>query len=206
MSLLSTKDFAELAGVKLATLRQHVRREKVVKTGNYINTEHPTNAIYLTDQWSKHGKPNMIPKETITEKPSIENIAFENTDKSIALKAADWTLRKKEADALISERRAQELYYKNQRLQGKLMPIEIVEKTMVINIQSVFRSFEASAENIASVYNERLGGDRSSLTEMITRMREELERAINTAKRKSSEEIKALMQEYSVTRSRGEKK
>ena len=86
------------------------------------------------------------------------------------------------------------------------MPIELVQKVLVINIQGVFRSFESSAENIASIYNERLGGDRAALTEMITRMREELERAIHSAKKQSQAEITALMREYSATRSRGEKK
>lgn len=205
MSLLSTKDFADFSGVKIATLRQHIKRGKVEKLGSHIDTEHPTNVVYLTEQWAKNGKPKLEPKE-IEEKPTFENAPVNKATKSIASRAGDWALRKKEADALISERRAQELYLKNQKLQGELMPIELVQKVLVINIQGVFRSFESSAENIASIYNERLGGDRAALTEMITRMREELERAIYSAKQQSKAEITALMREYSATRSRGEKK
>ena len=205
MSLLSTKDFAEFSGVKIATLRQHIKRGKVEKKGSHIDTDHPTNVVYLTEQWAKNGKPAPEPAQ-IEEKPNFENAPFKKNEKAVAVKAGDWALRKKEADALISERRAEELRLKNQKLQGELMPIELVQKTLVINIQSIFRSFEASAENIASIYNERLGGDRAALTEMITRMREELERAIVLAKQKSKEEITALMKEYAATRSRGEKK
>ncbi|MEG9328560.1 hypothetical protein V6B16_11495 [Salinimicrobium catena] len=207
MSLLSTKDFADFSGVKIATLRQHIKRGKVEKTGSHIDTEHPTNVIYLTEQWTKNGKPKQdLPKETEPGVPTFQDAQIKKPEKNISVKAADWALRKKQADALISERRAQELFLKNQKLQGELMPIELVQKVLVINIQSIFRSFESSAENIASIYNERLGGDRAALTEMITRMREELERAIHSAKQQSQAEITALMREYSATRSRGEKK
>ena len=115
------------------------------------------------------------------------------------------TIRKKRADALKAEREAEYKHLQIQRLQGKLMPVELVEKTLSINIQGIFRSFEASAENIASIYNERLGGDRADLADMVTRMRQELERAIKTAKQKSKEEITAHMLEHAATQ-RGEKK
>ena len=208
MSLLSTKDFADFSGVKIVTLRQHIRRGKVEKSGSHIDTEHPTNVVYLQEQWAKNGKPkNPIPDENeYEENSSFENTPLNKAEQSIAVKAGDWALRKKKADALISERRAQELFLKNQKLQGELMPIELVQKVLVINIQGVFRSFESSAENIASIYNERLGGDRAALTEMTTRMREELERAIYSAKQQSQAEITALMKEYAATRARGEKK
>ena len=205
MSLLSTKDFSDLAGVKINTLRQHVKRGKIIKSGTHIDTEHPTNVVYLNEQWAKYGKPTPEPAQ-IEENPTFENAPIKKGQKAIASKAIDWALRKKEADALISERRAQELFLKNQKLQGELMPVELVQKVLVINIQGVFRSFESSAENIASIYNERLGGDRAALTEMITRMREELERAIHSAKQQSKAEIAALMKEYAATRARGEKK
>lgn len=208
MSLLSTKDFADFSGVKIATLRQHIKRGKVEKLGTHIDTEHPVNVVYLNEQWAKNGKPKNDPTVNyeVEERPTFEDAPLKKVERSIASKAGDWALRKKEADALISERRAQELYLKNQKLQGELMPIELVQKVLVINIQGVFRSFESSAENIASIYNERLGGDRAALTEMVTRMREELERAIDSAKRKSKEEISGLMREYAATRSRGEKR
>lgn len=211
MSLLSPKDFADFSGVKIDTLRQHIKRGKVEKKGRHIDTEHPTNIIYLNEQWAKNGKPKPdLPVEVLQEEtqnsPTFQDAPINKREKAIAERASDWALRKKKADALIAERRAQELYLKNQKLQGELMPVELVQKVLVINIQSVFRSFESSAENVASIYNERLGGNRAALTEMITRMREELERAIGTAKKKSREEITGLMKEYAATRSRGEKK
>jgi len=204
MSLLSTKDFCKVSGVKTGTLRQHLNRGKVVKTNNHIDTEHPTNVVYLQEQWEKYGKPVQEPVISKGKTPG-QGITAESLNIPLS-KNTDLTYRKKLADALISERRATELQLKNQKLQGKLMPVEMVEKTLVINIQSVFRNFEASCENIASIYNERLGGDRATLAEMISRMRQELERSIKSAKEMSGKEIKGLMVEYQETRSRGEKK
>jgi hypothetical protein len=204
MSLLSTKDFCKVSGVKIGTLRQHLNRGKVVKTNKHIDTEHPTNVVYLQEQWEKYGKPVQEPILSKEKTPS-PGITAESLNIP-APTSTDLTYRKKMADALISERRAIEIQLKNQKLQGKLMPIDFVQKTLVINLQSVFRSFESSAENIASIYNERLGGDRASLAEMISRMRMELERAIKSAKDMSKIEIEALMVEYQESRSRGEKK
>lgn len=211
MSFFKPKEFADLYGIKPATLRAHISRGKVIKKDGFIDSENPVNQIYI-DQYatkSREPKTDKPPKKT-----KNEDIKHESTPPVPAAPSSSepesaetsLTLRKKRADALKAEREAEYKHLQIQKLQGKLMPIDLVEKTQTINIQSIFRTFESAAENIASIYNERLGGDRAALADMVTRMREELERAIESAKQKSKEEITALMQEYAATRSRGEKK
>lgn len=206
MSLYTVKDFAKYVGVKTGTLRKHISRKKVIKSGKFIDSDNPINQIYiqdyLTDQTFNEdfSAPNEKTRDNETEKP--EN----NKESSGNSFLHSLTRREKIAKTLKMEREAEYKRMQNLKLQGKLMPIELVETTLTINIQSIFRSFESASENIASIYNERLGGNRADLAEMITRMREELERAIGSAKQKAREEIEAHIQEYAETRSRGEKK
>ena len=209
MSFISPKDFAAQYGLKYATLRSHISRGKVVKKDNFIDTENPVNKLYIQENATKVAL-------TPPKKAANENIETESKPPVTATPPtasssddgdlSNLTLREKFAKTLKVEREAEYKRLQNLKLQGKLMPIELVEKTLTINIQSIFRSFESSSENIASIYNERLGGDRADLADMVTRMRQELERAITSAKQKSKEEITGLMQEYAATRSRGEKK
>lgn len=207
MSFISPKDFAVQYGLKYATLRSHISRGKVIKKDGFIDTENPVNKLYIQENATK-AAPNP-PKPTANEEietTSTPPVPTLPAPIAPGANETDLVLRKKKADALKAERDAEYRHLQIQKMQGKLMPIDLVEKTQTINIQSIFRAFESASENIASIYNERLGGDRADLADMVTRMRNELERAINSAKQKSKEEITALMQEYAATRSRGEKK
>lgn len=87
-----------------------------------------------------------------------------------------------------------------------MLPIDLASKIMKINLQSVFRTFEGEAENVAGIFSEVLGGSRSELSEIIKRMRESLAVAIEKAKEDSAAEIKQAISEYSEVRSRGERK
>jgi hypothetical protein len=207
MSFISPKDFAGQYGLKYATLRSHISRGKVLKVSGFIDTDNPVNRLYIQENAVKEtiAPPKKTTNDEITtnSKPPKETY---RTDSAPGSDETNLTLRKKRADALKSERDAEIKSLTIQKLQGRLMPIDLVEKTQTINIQSIFRAFESAAENIASIYTERLGGDRADLADMITRMRQELHRSIQDAKEKSKQEIKGLMAEYADTRSRGEKK
>ena len=212
MSYLSTKDFSKLVTVKPGTLRAHISRGKVVKDkdSGLIDTENPINQAYIAENSMNKAASVPVPKKTKPEdvpyEPKVPVPSPSSEPGADSGSITGLALREKKAKTLKVEREAQYKALQIQKMQGELMPIELVERTQTINLQSIFRSFESASENIASIYNERLGGDRASLAEMITRMRKELERAIRSAEEKSKEEIKGLMAEYAATRQRGEKK
>lgn len=205
MSFLKPQDFAETYGIKYSTLRVHIRRKKIIKTDDFIDTELATNKIYIQENANKtkqEPEPATLKKNSKAVTQKSNPPITKGQDKTIG----NLSLRKQKADTLKAEREAEYKLLQIQKMQGKLMPVELVEKTQLINIQSIFRTFESSCENIATIYNERLGGDRSDLADMITRMRQELHRSIKDAEEKSAEEITELLKEYSQTLNRGEKK
>lgn len=119
----------------------------------------------------------------------------------------DWDLRKKMADALKAERAAELAELQIEKLQGNLMPVDLVESILKVNIQDIFKTFENELINLASIYCDVLaGGDRDKLSEVIAKMRVKLNETINRIKVNSAQEIENVIDSYSEVRNRGERK
>ena len=211
--LITQKDLSLAIGVKLSTLRKHIQRKKLARSGKYIDTDYPLNNEYIMTQ--TNGKGLDLTKIEKKESTHIKEIGKINPDistnsvdvKSVKTKEYDsFELRKRKADAEKAERDNELKKIEIQKKMGKLMPIELVEKILTVNIQSIFRAFETEADNIASVYCEILGGDRTHLSEMTKRMREHLDGSIKKAKNTAFREIKIAINDYAEVRSRGERK
>ena len=115
-------------------------------------------------------------------------------------------LRTKIATAEAKENESELKRIQIDKIAGKLLPVELVEKIFTINIQGVFKTFEGELENIASIYVEVLGGSRTELAEIIGKQREVLAKAIQKAKDDAEHEIEIAVDDYKQVRSRGERK
>lgn len=217
---LSPKEFAIACGVAYSTLRKHVSRGKVHKSGDFIDTDYELNKNYVDEQTNGTGldlakikseskssppKKNGPSKKDKPKPPDVDESpsSIEPTREEIL--ANSLTLRRKKADLELAERNSELKRLEIQKKMGELMPIELVENILTVNIQTVFRSFEAEAENVASIYCDVLG-DRSQLSEMVGQMREHLQKTISEVKSKAADEVKKAIMEYTEVRSRGEKK
>ncbi|WP_422350087.1 hypothetical protein [Flagellimonas sp.] len=213
--LLSVKDFSMAVGIKEATVRQHIKRKKVFKSGKLIDTDFDANQEYILEQTNGNG----LDTKKITKKPKSKLSIIPNQKPTVQLSVEDQiesanensqyhslTIRKKVADAEKAERENQLKQLELEKKLGKLMPVELVEKILVINIHTIFRTFEAEADNLASIYCEILGGDRTHLSEMGTQMRKSVDKAIKTAEKQSLIDIHRAIASYAEVRSRGERK
>lgn len=220
--LLSPKDFAIAVGISYGTLRKHIQRKKVYKSGDFIDTDLDANARYIAEQTEHKG---LSLEKLKSQKTKSGGSQKKKPDRKVAPPAQadpdppevkgptreqiihdELSLRQKKAAAEKAERENQLKLLEIQKKMGELMPIEMVEKIMTVNIQSIFRSFETECENIASVYCEILGGDREHLSEMVAQMREHLQKTINDVKDKSAREVKAVIKDYAEVRGRGQRK
>lgn len=119
----------------------------------------------------------------------------------------DWDMRKKMADALKAERAAELAQLQVEKLMGNLMPVDLVDNIMRVNIQDIFKSFENELINIASIYCDVLaGGDREKLAEIISKIRLKLNETIKRTETSTAQEIENVIDAYAETRSRGERK
>ena len=207
----------------------------VVNDKKLIDTDNPLNKIFKKNQIALSKQKTAAPKEKkepeVSFKSVIEKAAadlglesetvqkvFTAPETAVQKRArleqnkddeevVSWDQRKKIADALQAERKAEVTQLQLEKMMGQLMPVDLVEAILKINIQDIFKTFESSCINLASIYCDVLaGGDREKLAEIVGKMRSELSRTIKRIEQSAAQEIENAVENYADTRSRGEKK
>lgn len=118
----------------------------------------------------------------------------------------DWDLRKKKADAIKAEKAAEMQGIQIEKLNGKLMPVDLVKTILKVNIQHINKTYEQDLINIASIYCDILaGGSRDKLAEIILELRTKLNDVIKRTEQTAYQEIENVIDDYAETRSRGER-
>lgn len=199
MPKFKTKEFADAYGIKESTVKSYIFRKQLQRDANgLIDTENDRNKLFILEMQLKPSGKKKVEKEVVSKskKEVQQKISFE--EKQII----DLDRRKRIAETEAKERESEYKRIQLEKIAGNLMPVELVEKILVINIQSIFKNFESEMENLARVYVP----DRDLLAKAISDQKELLSKIIAKTKEDSSVEIENAINEYQETRSRGEKK
>lgn len=199
MPKFKTKEFADAYGIKESTVKSYIFRKQLQRDANgLIDTENDRNKLFILEMQLKPSGKKKIEKEVVSKskKEVQQKISFE--EKQII----DLDHRKRIAETEAKERESELKRIQLEKIAGNLMPVELVEKILVINIQSIFKNFESEIENLARVYVP----DRDLLAQAISDQKELLSKIIAKTKEDSSIEIENAINEYQETRSRGERK
>lgn len=225
MSIVTRAEFATLCDRDVKFINVYVSRKKIMpmlEDKSLIDTDNPVNVLfYKTQKKNDQEKKKALKSPPTAAKPTeqlykevvevVEEKPKRKTSSKKELDQADdmlsWDARKKRADALKAESQAEKEALTVQKLMGQLMPTELVEQIFRINLQSIFKEFEAGSLNIASTYCDIMaGGKRELLGEVTDKLRESLEDIIARSKESAEIEIENAINEYAETRSRGERK
>ena len=144
----------------------------------------------------KEKKPSklLLPvKEKAAATPPVEIIL--NGEK---VNAKELALRKQVADVLKVERDAEKKKLEIEKLQGKLMPIELVEQILSINLNTVFKEFEASIFSHVQMFIP--SNDREEIATATEKIRFSLADVIEKAREESADQIEAIINDYSQSR------
>ena len=144
----------------------------------------------------KEKKPSklLLPvKEKVAANPPVEIIL--NGEKVTAKELA---IRKSVADVLKFERDAEKKKLEIEKLQGKLIPIELVEQILSINLNMVFKEFEASIFSQVQMFIP--SNDREEIASATERIRYSLADVIEKAREESADQIEAIINDYSQSR------
>ena len=167
-----------------------------------------TNVEYINDIYNDivekidgNGNKTFEPYESAANK---KQRAKQNKDDG---ESVDFERRKKVADALKAEWQAEKEQLQVEKMMGNLMPVDLVEEIIRINIQDIFKTFENDLINVASIYCDILaGGDREKLSKLVATLRQHLTRNVDRVKQTAAKQVESCINEYSETRSRGERK
>ena len=200
MAKYSVRDFASAYKQKESTVKSWAHRKKLQKDAEgLIDTENPTNKLLISEMQLKVNA-NLIGSSSEKKVKSKSEDVIPLT--AIQQQYADLDLRRKIAEADRAEREAELKRVQLEKLAGRLLPVELVEKIFAINIQAVFKNLESENENITSLYVL----DRKELSIVITKQKQILAKAIDKAKEDAMFEIESAIMDYQEVRSRGEKK
>ena len=137
-----------------------------------------------------------LPKETAEQKAQKkQRLSFQKLE-----------LRKKEADVLFTEAQYELKKVQLEKIAGNTLPLDITTNLLKINLQQIFKTFSIEMENLATISVETLGGTRADLVKITNAQNAMLKKIVETAKINANQEIEIYLQEYSETRSRGERK
>lgn len=207
MAIVSLQEFADSLGMPYDTAKKNAQRGNIVKgTDGKIDTENAVNKLFYEKKKSQiSSKP---PKET-KEKP--ESKQRKPVEKPTGLTAtqqqyADIDLRTKIATAEAKERESELKRIQLEKMAGNLLPVDIVEKIVVINIQAILKGFRTERENMTSILIERFGGNRRDLVEINSMLDKAMDVVISKAEKEANFELEQAISVYQEVRSRGERK
>lgn len=210
--------------------------EEEDRNGKFIDTENEKNRLFFNKRQTKFeaekvgpGAVKKPPKKTTVKVPKKEATEETPKKKQTPKKPAkgkrksilpdfdpndnsysedmEWESRKKKADAILQEARAEKEQLAVQKLAGQLLPIDMVLSIMQTHNREIFATFQNDTENLASIYCDILaGGDRKKLAALNKKLAEKLEDTIRRAGDVAKASIDNLVEQYRQTRNRGERK
>lgn len=204
MAIVSLREFAESMGMPYNTAKQNATRKNIVKgTDGKIDTENAVNKLFYNNKKAEYS--NRVPAES-KEKKDSKQVNRPTTQTKEQKVYSDLDLRTKIATAQAKEYEAEIKRIDIEKKAGRLLPVELAEKAIVINCQAIFKGFDTEIDNMANIMTERFGGSRNDTVEIIRDLRVILSQAVETASKNASLDIENAVDEYSEVRSRGERK
>jgi hypothetical protein len=212
MPLLSRKEFLEICGCSHATLSMNIKRGKVfVEDDKRIDTSLPRNNEFMNKQIKKlkakviskdEGTPIIKNKQQkpITEDTEPSGRAAEDTQKY------NLELQAKELDIEIKEQKVIENKLKIAKLQGDVIPTDLVSVVFAQHFKSVTTAFHQGADNFLMIMQKELGMSRKDMAKYRGELIGVINQAVKDGIKDSKSSVKSIVSEYSQKRGVGEKK
>lgn len=220
------KEWAALCRTTTAIVTTNIHRGKIILLSDgKIDSENAINKAFF-NKYSKKAEEELKQKNKtkevqenindiynqVVEKATvkIKSISKEKEKKDGRRKSAevvDWDTRKKIADALLQERKAEKEQLALEKMAGKLIPTALVFNILRVHNQSIFATFHNDVEVQASVFCDVMaGGDRKMLAKVTEKLSEKLSDSVKRAEEVALASVENAIEEYTETRSRGERK
>ncbi len=227
MPRYTRKEFINLCGDALSAsdLRVNIKRGKVVEDSGFIDSSNATNAEFV-ERWNElakekaQNKPkakNSAAKSKAKKKPPAKKEAPvkpqepeeeepDFSDRGDALfsdhelnQATTVTLDKmiKRTSILKAQESIRLDRFKKQRLEGKVIPTDMVREIFAQHFKNVTDEFYQSADNLVTEISESIGASRDEMVKLRSKLKKEVNQAVKIAKDQSEKDILAIVEKYS---------
>lgn len=201
MALKSLEEFGDSMGMPYDTVKKNAQRGNIIKgTDGLIDTENPKNKVFYDKKIALLGTKSVVKDDNTKEKKPVDKPIGQTASQK---QYADLDLRTKVAVAEAKERENELKAIQLEKMAGKLLPVELCEKIVVINIQAILKGFRSEKETMTNIFVERFGGSRKDMVEINMELDKILEVVIKKAKKDAGFEIDNAVNEYQEIRGRG---
>jgi len=218
MALYKRKEFAALCGISEKQLAVYIGRGKVIRTGKLIDDTILENKEFLK---SKIGKLSETQNQQINPGVEYEREIISNNNelKVISLKKQANETNSNNKDASFFELEKQKkahdiekiqeeielLRLKKKKLHGIVIPTEMVKNIFSQHTKSILVEFSNSADKILTKIAKKKNMSNSEVSEVRKEIIHEINLAVDKSIEESKKNIKQIINEYTETRTPGER-
>ena len=207
---LTIEQLANATGQKVSTIRVHVNRKRVTRGKDLMfNVDLDKNKAYINEITKGAGLYGKVTVQKVV-KGASKSLTDGVTDEVVKPKELTDTEKfykeKQNLELEMMRRNAELKQFELEKKAGNVLPVDVVEKVLSINLQAIFRNFEQGCENIGSKYAEIMDCDREQTAKMTVELRAVLGRLIEKAGKDAAKEIEVAIFDHQETRDRGQRK
>lgn len=225
MPRYTRREFSDLCGIDAKALAVYVGRNKILLNENgEVDTAVAMNMAFLEKRTGKIETPTII----VPEQKKKNRIITTPTPKEIVIQRKETTIRNKHyktdeekkhlttnfeidnslksLDLEKKELEVEKLKIQNAKLNGDVIPTELVKMIFAQHFKSVTTAFHQGADNFITEITKRLDLNREEMVKLRKELVEIINQAVNDSIEESKESIDNIQDEYSMTRGVGEKK
>ena len=203
---LTVSQFARCINRSPQFVSTYIQRDKIVKTGKYIDLEEPVNKLWLQN-WTAKGNTFDVmasnskkqePKKTLDTHPEEEN-QYKNSSFNL-----DREKKETEINHIKARTRNEEI--KHQRHSQNLISKEEAEAVFKYAANVFFDSYRRNIGTILSKITNEIELSKSNLSETRENMENTLSDIHSETRKQLMDGLKNLADQYSEVRQRGEQK
>jgi hypothetical protein len=212
MAYVSIQEFGDLIGKSHYWVHQYIKRGKIIKSGEHIDTNYIVNEAFLK-KWQSgtvkasanprgrrskevdESAPPEIPKQKLF-KPPPEPPKPSGFEMDAELK--EFELRKKKADAELAEE-------KLRKVRGEVIPSDLIKSVFERYSRSAHMAFKNAAENLLQEIQQLSGLSNKEMADLRSRIIPITNEGIKEAFETALSEVDLIVDEYSQKRGIGEK-
>lgn len=193
MSQHTRSQFCKLLDISQATISMAVKRGHLIMSGDYIDDTLPQNSLFVQKKMAKMDKAIAA----IPEADDVLSSGPNDLAKLNSIKTKVW-IKKTNEEYEIAK-------IKKEKLQGALMPSELVKPVFLHHNQSIVAEFKNAIDDIVRIFAQKKSLSVNEKAEMTGELINCINQAISKATKLSIKNINNIIEEFTEKKGVGER-
>ena len=205
MAKLIRKQLIEKLGCTDAVIRKQISLGALIEVDGYVDTDHPINVKYIAGRIERMQKGKRVGRKPSRHQhvPEIEDESFDDLVSKSSAFSGTLDLDTLRAEKLVEE--TELLRMRKEKLQGELLPIDLVTPVFVMFSKAMQTAFNDEWEDIVREVSHLHKLGKQETASLRKRGVDVINSATNKGVIEAKKGINKLTAEFSDTRGRGER-